>query len=693
MSFKYYIKKVPISEIRNIGIIAHIDAGKTTLTERILFYSGRVHQMGEVDEGSAAMDYMDQEKERGITITSAATTIFWKDKRVNIIDTPGHVDFTMEVERTLRILDGGVVIFSGVEGVEAQSETVWRQADRYNLPRITFINKLDRKGSDFFRTVEMMRDKLKVVPIIINFPMFYDEKIAGIIDLIEMKGCVWRDEKGISYEHISIPDEYIDKANELKEELIDKVSLYNDDIMEKYLDDKKITVDMLKKAIRNITIKSNVFPVMGGAALKNIGIQKLMDAILEYLPSPLEVAPPIGINPSTNETEKRENKPEEPFSALAFKIITDPHGKLAFVRIYSGRIRRGERIINVNTGIKERISKIILMHANKMEEVEEVEAGEIVAFRGLEGVMTGHTLTKEEHPILLEPPQVPNPVIFTSITPRTLVDQEKLSAALIKMNEEDPTFKVRRDANTGETLIYGMGELHLEVIIERIRREFSVDARVSTPRVSYKEAIRQSATAEGKFIKQTGGKGQYGHVILKLEPSENFDFINKAPPNEIPDKFVKAIKEGVEETRFSGSLAGYEISGGCVILIGGSYHEEDSSDIAYKIAASRAFKEAYKKANPIILEPIMKVEITIPKEYFGPVLDDLNSKRADIKSVNHRDDVELIDALVPLSNLFGYATTLRSLTSGRGLHYMQFEKYQPMEEKIFEKKLKEIRGY
>jgi len=694
MSYRYYNrKKVPISDIRNIGIIAHIDAGKTTLTERILYYSGRVHQMGEVDEGSAAMDYMDQEKERGITITSAATTIYWKDKRVNIIDTPGHVDFTMEVERTLRVLDGGIVIFSGVEGVEAQSETVWKQADRYGLPRITFVNKLDRKGSDFFRTVEMMKDKLKVIPLVINFPMFFNEELNGLIDIIDMKGWVWKDEKGVVYESIPIPDEFMNKSRELKEELIDKLSLYDDEIMAKYLDGEEITPLILKKAIRNITIRSNVFPVMGGAALRNIGVQKVMDAIIDYLPSPLDVAPATGVNPVTNKVEMRENKPEDPFSALTFKILTDPHGKLAFVRIYSGKIKRGQRVINVNTGKKERISKIILIHANKMEEVEEVEAGEIAALRGLDGVVTGHTLTMEEHPILLEPPQVPSPVIFTSITPRTLADQEKLTAALNKMNEEDPTFKVRKDVNTGETLIYGMGELHLEVIVERIRREFSVDARISTPRVSYKEAIRQNATAEGKFTRQTGTKGQYGHVILTLEPSEEFEFINKASPNEVPFEFIDAIKEGVEEARYSGSLAGYEVSGGRVILKGGSYNEEDSCNIAYKIAATRAFKEAYKKANPIILEPIMKVEVTIQKEYFGSVLDDLNSKRADIQSVNHREDVELIDALIPLSNLFGYATTLRSLTSGRGVHYMQFEKYQPMQDKIFEKKMKELRGY
>ncbi len=694
MHYRYYNrKKVVISDIRNIGIMAHIDAGKTTLTERILYYSGRVHQMGEVDEGSAAMDYMDQEKERGITITSAVTTIHWKNKRVNIIDTPGHVDFTVEVERTLRVLDGGIVIFSGVEGVEAQSETVWRQADRYGLPRITLINKLDRKGSDFFRTVEMMKDNLKVVPLIINFPIFVSEELKGLIDIVDMKGWVWKDKKGVEYESVPIPDEFVSKASELREELIDRVSLYDDEIMEKFLVGEEITQEALKKAIRKVTIKANVFPIMGGSALKNIGIQKVMDAVLDYLPSPLDIQPAIGKNPRTNEEEIRENEPDGPFSAIAFKILTDPHGKLAFVRVYSGNIVRGEKVLNVNTGKKERVSKIIFMHANKMEEVEKVEAGEIAAFRGLEGVATGHTLTEVKYPILLEPPQIPKPVIFTSITPRTLADQEKLTSALNKMNIEDPTFEVGKDPNTGETLIYGMGELHLEVIVERIRREFSVDARISTPRVSYKEAIRQRATGEGKFVRQTGTRGQYGHVTLILEPSDEYEFINDASQLDVPVEFIDAIKEGVEEARYSGSLAGYEVSGGRVILQGGSYHKEDSCDVAYKIAATRAFKEAYKKANPIILEPVMKIEITVQKEYFGTVLDDLNSKRGDIKSVNHRDDVEVIDALVPLANLFGYATTLRSLTSGRGVHHMQFEKYQPMEEKIFEKKLKELRGY
>ncbi|MEA1912922.1 MAG: elongation factor G [candidate division WOR-3 bacterium] len=686
-------KRVDIPDIRNIGIMAHIDAGKTTLTERILYYSGRVHRMGEVDEGSTVMDYMDQEKERGITITLAATTVFWKGKKVNIIDTPGHVDFTVEVERTLRVLDGGVVVFSGVEGVEAQSETVWRQADRYDLPRITFVNKLDRQGADFFRTVEMMEDRLKATPLVISFPLFKGDQLKGMIDLVEMNGWIWKDEKGVEYEQISIPEGYFDLAFGLREELIDRVSLYDDEIMERYLDEEEISPELLREAIRRVTIKANVFPVMGGSALKNLGVQKVMDAIVNYLPSPLDVPPLTGENPITGEEEKRENRPNGPFSGLVFKIITDPHGKLAFVRIYSGKINRGDRVLNVNTNKLERIHKIILMHASKMEEVESVEAGEIVAFRGFEEVTTGHTLTDIENPILLEPPRIPEPVIFTSVSPRTVTDQEKLVSALRKMNEEDPTFKVRKNPDTGETLIYGMGELHLEVIMERIRREFSVNARISTPRVSYKETIKQKASAEGKFIKQSGGKGMYGHVILTLEPSEEYKFVNQASPNDIPSEYINAIKEGIQEARYSGGLGGFEVTGGRVILKGGSYHEVDSSDIAYKIAASRAFKEAYKKAKPVLLEPIMRVEITIPKDYFGTVLDDLNSKRVEIKKVEHRVDVEAIESFVPLSNLFGYATTLRSLTSGRGVHHMQFAKYQEVPDKILEKKLKEIQGF
>ena len=686
-------KRVDIPDVRNIGIIAHIDAGKTTLTERILFYSGRVHRIGEVDEGSTVMDYMDQEKERGITITSAATTIFWKGKRINLIDTPGHVDFTVEVERSLRVLDGGVVIFSGVEGVEAQSETVWRQADRYNLPRITFINKLDRKGSDFFRTVNMMEERLKVTPLVLGLPLYSGERVKGTIDIAEMKAWVWEDDKGLDFKEIEIPDEYSDTVKKYREELLDKVSFHDDEVVEQFLNEEEIDSSILKRAIRIGTIKCDFFPVFGGTALRNIGVQKVMDAIVDYLPSPLDVPPPRGKNLKTGEEEERENNPKGPFSGLVFKIISNPHGKLSFVRIYSGKIKQGDRVLNVNTNKLERISKIILIHADKRKEVDSVEAGEIAAFVGLSEVATGHTLTTPKKPILFEPPQMPEPVIFTSVSPKTNADQEKLFVALNKIHEEDPTFKIKKDPDTGETLIYGMGELHLEVIMERLKRESSVEARVRTPRVSYKEAITQKASAEGKFIKQSGGKGQYGHVILSVEPSEEFEFTNEAKANDLPKEFLKAIEEGVKEAMCSGSLGGFEVLGGKVTITGGSYHEIDSSDIAYKIAASRAFKGAYKKANPVLLEPLMEVEVTVPNEYFGTILDDINTRRGDVKHVDHVEDLAIIEADVPLANLFGYATALRSLTGGRGVHFMQFEKYQPVPEKVMEKELESIRGY
>jgi elongation factor G len=686
-------RKFDIPDIRNIGIIAHIDAGKTTLTERILFYSGRVHRIGEVDEGSTVMDYMDQEKERGITITSAATTIFWKDKRVNLIDTPGHVDFTVEVERSLRVLDGGVVIFSGVEGVEAQSETVWRQADRYNLPRITFINKLDRKGADFFRTVKMMKDRLKVTPLVLGLPLFYEDKVKGMIDIVEMKAWVWEDEKGLDFKAIPIPEEYSDSAKKYREELLDRVSLHDDEVVDKFLNGEEIDSAILKRAIRKGTIKCDFFPVVGGAALRNIGVQKVMDAIVDYLPSPLDVPPPCGKNPKTGEKEVRENNPQEPFSGLVFKIVSDPHGKLSFVRVYSGKVHKGDKVLNVNTNKLERLSKIILVHADKRQEVKAIEAGEIAAFIGLSEVSTGHTLTDPKNPVFFEPPQLPEPVIFTSVSPKTIADQEKLIVALNKIHEEDPTFLVKKDPDTGETLIYGMGELHLEVIMERLKRESKVETRVRTPRVSYKEAITQKATAEGRFIKQSGGKGQYGDVVLTIEPSEEFEFINEAKANEVPKEFLGAIEEGIKEAMCSGSLGGFEVLGGKVTLTGGSYHEIDSTDIAYKIAASRAFKSAYKKANPVLLEPIMEIEITVPNEYFGTILDDVNTRRGDVKHVDHVGDLAIIEALVPLANLFGYATNLRSLTGGRGVHFMQFHKYQQIPEKIMQKELDAIRGY
>jgi elongation factor G len=687
------IRRVHIPDIRNIGIIAHIDAGKTTLSERILFYTGKVHRMGEVDEGSTVMDFMDQERERGITIMSAATTIYWNGKRINLIDTPGHVDFTVEVERSLRILDGGVVIFSGVEGVEAQSETVWRQANRYNLPRITFINKLDRKGADFFGTVEMMKERLKVTPLVLGFPLYLEDKLKGIIDVVEMNAWVWEDEKGLEFKSIPIPEEYADSAGKCREELIDKVSLYDDEIVEKFLKEEEIDSSIIKKAIRKGTIKADFFPVIAGSALRNLGVQRVLDAIVDYLPSPLDVPPSCGKKPGTDDIENRESDPAGPFSALVFKIVADPHGKLAFVRVYSGEMHKGDKVLNVNTDRLERLSKIILVHADKRHEVKSIEAGEIAAFVGLSDVATGHTLTEPEHPILFEPPQLPEPVIFTSVSPKTIADQQKLVLALNKIHEEDPTFLVKKDVDTGETLIYGMGELHLEVIMERLRRESKVETRVRDPKVSYKETITQKASARGNFIKQSGGKGQYGDVELLLEPSEEFEFVNEAKATEVPKEFLGPVEEGIREAMYSGNLGGFEVLGGKVTLVGGSYHEVDSTDIAYKIAASKAYKEAYKKANPVLLEPIMEMEITVPNEYFGTILDDVNTRRGDVRHVEHRGDVTVIEALAPLANLFGYATDLRSLTSGRGVHFMQFHKYERIPEKVLQKDLESIRGY
>jgi len=688
------IREFDIRKIRNIGIMAHIDAGKTTLTERILYYTGKVHRIGEVDEGSATMDYMDQEKERGITITSAATTCYWKGYRINIIDTPGHVDFTVEVERSLRVLDGGIVIFSGVEGVESQSETVWKQANRYNIPRVTFINKLDRMGSNFFRTIEMMKEKLTANPLIINFPIGCESSFQGAVDIIEQKGYIWENETlGVTYKEIPIPEEYRDKFYKIREDVIDTISLYDERIMELYLNGEEIEKELLYSAIRGATISGVVSPVFCGSALKNIGVQKVLDGVVRFLPSPLDVPPIKGVNPDSKKEELRKPDEDEPFSGLVFKTLNDQHGKLSLMRIYSGRISRGETLLNVNENKRERVSKIFLMHANKRLEVDSASVGEIVGIIGFKNARTGYTFSSMKSPILLEPPFIPQPVIFVSIEPKTISDQDKLDMALKALSEEDPTFKVRRDRETGQTLISGMGELHLEVIVERIKREFGVRARVGKPRVAYRETITKGAVGEGKYIKQSGGKGQYGHVILKIEPTENYKFIVDLKGNIIPKEFIKPIKEGVEESLESGILTGFPVVNVSVYLIGGSYHEVDSSEVAYRIAASIAFKDAYRKADPLLLEPIVKLEILLPKEYIGDVVQDLNSKRSRILGFEHRPDFEIINVLTPLSELFGYSTTLRSITKGRGIYTMQFDHYERLPEKIYEKTIKKVRGY
>ena len=682
-----------ISKIRNIGIMAHIDAGKTTLSERILYYTGKVHRMGEVDEGSATMDYLDQEKERGITITSAATTCYWKGYRINLIDTPGHVDFTVEVERSLRILDGAIVIFSGVEGVESQSETVWKQANRYNIPRITFINKMDRVGSDFFRVIEMMKERLNANTVIVNFPLGAESNYKGVVSVIEGKAFIWDEEtKGLAFEEIPIPEEYRDTYLRLRNEMIDKLSLYDEEIMDKYLNNEEISSEILSKTLRAVTLSGVIFPVFCGSALRNKGIQKLLDGVVSYLPSPLDIPPIKGIVPSKNSYETRKPVPEEPFSSVVFKILYDQFGKISLARIYSGEVKRGDSVLNVNTNEVERITKIYLMHANKKVEVPSAIAGEIVGFVGLKSSKTGYTYTDTRHPILLEPPFIPEPVVSATIEPPTLQEQPKLEEALKIISEEDPTFKVKYDEETGQSIIYGMGELHLKVILERIKREFNIKARIGRPRVSYRERVRREAEGEGQFVKQTSGKQMFGHVKVVVKPYDKFEIQNLLR-DQIPAQFHQPIIEGILESASSGILAGFPVMNTLVQIVDGSYRENEGTEIAYKVAGSIAFKNAYKNADPVLIEPIMKLEVLIPKEYIGDVVQDLNARLAQIIGFEHRPDFEIVYAYVPLSQLFGYATSLRSLTSGRGTYTMLLHHYEDIPEKIYEKTLKKVRGY
>ncbi|RKZ21884.1 elongation factor G [bacterium] len=686
-----------IERIRNIGIIAHIDAGKTTLTERILYYTGKVHRMGEVDEGSATMDYLEQEKKRGITIVSAATTCYWKGHRINIIDTPGHVDFTVEVERSLRVLDGGVVIFSAVEGVEPQSETVWRQANRYGVPRIVFVNKLDRTGSDFYRTVKQIEEKLKARPLVITIPLGEESEFRGVVDVIKMKAYVWHEETlGATYDTIDIPDELKKKAEEYREKLIEHLADFDERITVKYLEGEEIRPSEIKTALREATIKTFGFPVFCGAALRNKGVQPVLDGVIDYLPSPADLPPIKGENPKTGKEVERKPSLDEPFSALVFKIVSDPHGRLSYARVYSGRIEAGKTVLNVSTGKRERISKIFLMHADRRTEMKEAKAGEIVAFVGLRTTKTGDTITDQKHPIYLEPPVIPEPVISVAIEPRTRADQDKLSLALQRMADEDPTFRIRRDPETGQTLISGMGELHLEIIVDRMKKDYRVDVRVGQPRVAYRETIKDVAEGEGKFIKQTGGAGMYGHVILRLEPhpeGKHFEFVDETKGGVIPPQFVQPIKEGIEEAMETGGLAGYPVIKIRAVLTGGSWHEVDSNDMAFKIAASMAFREAYMRANPVLLEPVMRIEVMVPHDYLGGVIEDLNSRRARILEIEHRPDFQIVHAIGPLSEFFGYATTLRSLTKGRGSYMMQFDHYAEIPPEEHEKILFRVRGY
>lgn len=672
--------KVPLERIRNIGIVAHIDAGKTTTTERILFYTGRVHRLGEVDEGSATMDWMIQERERGITITSAATTCFWRDHRINIIDTPGHVDFTVEVERSLRVLDGAVVILSGVEGVQPQSETVWRQADRYHVPRILYVNKMDRVGADFLRVVEMVRERLGAPAVPVQLPVGSEEAFQGVVDLVRMKSVLYLDDLGTRSSETAIPPELRELVQEYRDRLLEAAAECDDAVMLNYLEGQPVSDADLKRAIRKGTLSGKLVPVLAGSSFRNKGVQPLLDAVVDYLPSPLDVGAVRGTHPRTGEVEERPADQQAPFCALAFKIMTDPYvGKLTYFRVYSGTLRAGSYVFNATRGIRERVSRILLMHANHREDIPEATAGEVVAAMGLRETTTGDTLCDESAPIVLEPIQFPEPVISVAVEPKTKADSDKLSTALAKLAEEDPTFRVRFDPETGQTLISGMGELHLEIITDRLVREFKVEAHVGRPQVAYRETLRQRARGEGRFIRQTGGRGQYGHAVVEVEPllrGSGFEFVDRITGGVIPKEFIKPVEEGVREAMESGVLAGYPMVDVRVTLVDGSYHEVDSSELAFKIAGSLAFKDAAQKAKPVLLEPVMKVEVTTPEAYMGDVLADLNARRGRIQSMEQRQSLRVITALVPLAEMFGYATELRSRTQGRAVYTMEFSHYE-----------------
>ncbi|MDF2953670.1 MAG: Translation elongation factor EF-G [Thermodesulfobacterium sp.] len=681
---------------RNIGFVAHIDAGKTTTTERVLYYTGKTYKIGEVHEGTATMDFLPQEQERGITITSACTTTFWRGHRINIIDTPGHVDFTIEVERSLRVLDGAVVIFCAVGGVEPQSETVWRQANKYKVPRIAFINKMDRIGANFEKVVEQIKQRLGANPVPLQIPVGEESGFSGVVDLIEMKAIIWDEESlGAKYHYEEVPSDLKEKAEEYRTKLLESLADINDKIMEKYLEGDELTPEEIREAIREATISFKIIPVLCGSAFKNKGIQPLLDAIIDYLPSPLDIPPVKGINPDTEEIEERPTDPDAPLSALAFKIMTDPYiGTLTFLRIYSGRLESGMSVYNSTKRKKERIGRLVRLHANQREEIAGAFAGDIVAAIGLRVTTTGDTLCDESHPIELEKLEIPEPVISIAVEPKTKNDQEKLSVALQKIAIEDPSFRVSVDHETGQTLIWGMGELHLDIIIDRLIREFKVGVNVGKPEVAYKETITISAEAEGKYIRQTGGRGQYGHVKLVVEPNpgKGFDFVSEIVGGVIPKEFIPAVEKGVIEATQEGVLAGYPVVDVKVRLVDGSYHEVDSSDLAFAIAGSLAFKDACKKASPVLLEPIMKVEIVVPEEYLGDVLGDISSRRGRVESMDLKGNARVVMAYVPLAEMFGYATTLRSLTQGRGTFIMQFSHYEKVPAHLAEQIIKKTKG-
>ena len=682
-------RQFDLAVTRNIGIMAHIDAGKTTTTERILFYTGKTHKLGETHEGAATMDWMVQEQERGITITSAATTCTWKNHRINIIDTPGHVDFTVEVERSLRVLDGAVATFCAKGGVEPQSETVWRQADKYKVPRIAYVNKMDINGANFDNAVKMMRERLGTNAVRIQLPIGKEETFKGIVDLVNMNAEIYKDDLGKEYERVEIPADMAEDAKKYRAILVEAVAEQDDELMEKFFEDGDLSVEDLKKGLRIATIKMAVTPVLCGSSYKNKGVQFLLDAIIDYLPSPLDVDHVRGINPVTGEEEERKTSDDEPFAGLAFKIAADPFvGKLAFFRAYSGVLEAGSYVYNSSKQKKERIGRLVQMHANHREEIPEIYSGDICAIVGLKDTGTGDTLCDEKHPIVLEQMEFPEPVIKVAIEPKTKQGQEKMTLALIKLAEEDPTFKTYTDTETGQTIIAGMGELHLEIIVDRLLREFKVEANVGKPQVAYRETFRKSVDAEGKYVRQSGGKGQYGHCKLRLEPKEpgtGYEFVDETVGGSIPKEYIPAIDKGIQEAAKNGFLAGYEVVDFKVVVYDGSYHEVDSSEMAFKIAGSMGFKEGLKKANPVLLEPMMKVEIVTPEDYFGDLMGNVSSRRGTITGTEDRNGVKVIDAQIPLSEMFGYATDLRSRTQGRGQFTMQFSHYSEVPRSISEK--------
>ena len=693
------MKKISLGQVRNIGIMAHIDAGKTTLTERVLYYTGRTHQIGEVHEGGATMDWMDLEKERGITITSAATTAIWENHRINIIDTPGHVDFTIEVERSLRVLDGAIAVFCAVGGVEPQSETVWRQSDKYDVPRIAFVNKMDRVGADFFHVIEMMTSRLKANPLPLTLPIGDGELFNGIIDLLSMKAILYNESSlGVRFEYRDIPNDLLEEANKWRHHLIEETATYDEHLMEKYLSDEEISVDEIKAAVRRGCLDNTFIPTFCGSAFKNKGIQRLLDAVIDFLPSPLDIPAVNGIDPKNSDIElSRETNEKAPFSALAFKIMTDPYiGRLTYLRVYSCLLKKGSYVYNPNIGKRERISRILQMHANKREELNEVSAGQIVGVVGLKRANTGHTLCDEKSPITLESMDFPEPVVEVSVEPVSKADQDGLSNALVKLSEEDPTFQVSFNEKTGQTIIAGMGELHLEILIARLLREFKVQANVGTPQVAYIEAITKAVEKiDKKFVKQSGGRGQFGHVVINVQPNESgkgYHFENKIVGGAIPREFISSVDQGIREALRGGILAGYPLEDIRVELIFGSYHDVDSSEIAFRIAGSMAIKDACRKADPVLKEPIMKVEVVTPEEYLGEVMGDISSRRGKVDGMNQRKDAQTINASVPLSQMFGYATDLRSLTQGRAVFHMEFSYHQKVPHAIQENIIEQVLG-